>query len=148
MWRDLHAHARHDHAPQAEGGAAAAPPAKSFRAALTQIVLADLSMSLDNVLAVAGAAREHPAILVFGLLLSIGLMGLAAAWIARMLNRWRWIGYLGLLVVVYVALHMIWAGHRTVVVDLGLTSQYNRIAPSSLDITAEEMRQEHAAKGR
>ena len=75
-----------------------------------QIMLADLSMSLDNVLAVAGAAREHPALLVFGLILSIALMGMAAEWIARMLNRVRWIGYLGLVVVVYVALHMISAG--------------------------------------
>ena len=80
---------------------------KTLGQALTQILVADLSMSLDNVLAVAGAAREHPAILVFGLLLSITLTGLAASWIARLLQKWRWLGYVGLAIIFYVALHMI-----------------------------------------
>ena len=76
----------------------------------SQIMVADISMSLDNVLAVAGAAREHPAALVFGLALSIALMGLAAAAIARLLNRHRWIAYVGLVVIVIVALRMIVQG--------------------------------------
>ena len=67
-------------------------------------------MSLDNVLAVAGAAREHPTVLIFGLALSIALMGIAASFIARLLNRYRWIAWIGLLVILYVALHMIWEG--------------------------------------
>jgi predicted tellurium resistance membrane protein TerC len=77
-------------------------------------------MSLDNVLAVAGAAREHPAILVFGLLLSIALMGLAAHAIARLLHRYRWIGYVGLVIVLYVALHMMWQGGLDLMADLGV----------------------------
>ena len=75
-------------------------------------------MSLDNVLAVAGAARTHPMVLVAGLMLSIALMGLAASWIARLLHRWRWIGYLGLAIVLYVALHMIWLGSHQVAAHL------------------------------
>ena len=67
-------------------------------------------MSLDNVLAVAGAAREHPTVLIFGLALSIALMGIAASFIARLLNRHRWIAWIGLLIILYVALHMIWEG--------------------------------------
>ena len=67
-------------------------------------------MSLDNVLAVAGAAREHPYILIFGLLLSIALMGLAASFIARLLQRYRWIAYVGLAIILYVALKMIYEG--------------------------------------
>ena len=67
-------------------------------------------MSLDNVLAVAGAAREHPEVLIFGLALSIALMGLAASFIARLLNKHRWIAYVGLVVILYVAIEMIWRG--------------------------------------
>lgn len=107
---------------------------KTFRNALAQILVADVSMSLDNVLAVAGAAREHPAILVVGLLLSVALMGVAASWIARLLHRFRWIGYIGLAIVLYVALHMMWEGHRDLVRDLGWTQQYNHVAPAPLDI--------------
>jgi predicted tellurium resistance membrane protein TerC len=91
-------------------------------------------MSLDNVLAVAGAAREHPAVLVLGLLVSVALMGVAASWIARLLHRFRWIGYLGLAIVLYVALHMMWEGHRDLVRDLGWTREYNAVAPGPLDI--------------
>ena len=109
-------------------------PAKSFRAAFTQILIADISMSLDNVLAVAGAAREHPGILVFGLLRSIALMGVAASWIASLLHRYRWIGYVGLVIVLYVALHMMWQGHQQVVDDLGYAPQYNAVMPEFLDI--------------
>src|SRR6516162_11418696 len=79
-------------------------------AAAWQIVIADVSMSLDNVLAVAGAAREHPAALVFGLGLSIVMMGVAAGLIARLLERHRWIAYLGLAVILYVAGDMIYRG--------------------------------------
>jgi YjbE family integral membrane protein len=87
---------------------------KSFTQAAWQIVVADISMSLDNVLAVAGAAREHPMVLVFGLGLSVALMGFAASFIAKLLNRYRWIAYVGLLIIVYVALDMIVRGSMEV----------------------------------
>ena len=87
-----------------------APPRKTFMQAAGQIIVADVSMSLDNVLAVAGAAREHPGVLVIGLALSVALMGLAASLIARLLNKYRWIAYVGLAIILYVALHMIWRG--------------------------------------
>jgi YjbE family integral membrane protein len=86
------------------------PPAKSFTAAAWSVALADVSMSLDNVLAVAGAAREHPEIMVVGLLLSVALMGVAANFIAKYIERYRWIAYVGLAVIVYVALKMIYEG--------------------------------------
>jgi len=107
---------------------------KTFSQALLQILIADLSMSLDNVLAVAGAAREHPLVLALGLLLSIALMGVAATWIAKLLHKHRWIGYVGLFVVLYVALHMIWDGHRKVVHDLHLEAAYNQIMPGPMDM--------------
>jgi len=87
-----------------------APPHKTFGQAALQIVVADVSMSLDNVLAVAGAAREHPFVLVFGLGLSIALMGVAANYIARLLQNHRWIAYVGLAVILYVAAGMICRG--------------------------------------
>lgn len=83
-----------------------APP-KSFVQAAVQVAIADLSMSLDNVLAVAGAAREHPTVLYFGLALSVALMAVAAGYIARIIERYHWVAYLGLLVIVYVAGSMI-----------------------------------------
>jgi YjbE family integral membrane protein len=86
------------------------PPAKDLRHALLQIVVADVSMSLDNVLAVAGAARHHLFVLVIGLALSVALMGAAATVIARMLHRYFWISYVGLALIAYVALRMIWEG--------------------------------------
>jgi YjbE family integral membrane protein len=79
---------------------------KTFAQAAWQIVIADVSMSLDNVLAVAGAAMDHPTVLIIGLALSIALMGFAASFIARLLHRYRWIAYIGLLVILYVALEM------------------------------------------
>jgi YjbE family integral membrane protein len=88
----------------------AAESAKTLGEAMWQIVLADVSMSLDNVLAVAGAAREHPYIMAAGLVLSIALMGIAATFIARLLDRWRWLAWLGLAVILYVALRMVWEG--------------------------------------
>jgi len=87
---------------------------KTLGQAMLQIILADLSMSLDNVLAVAGAANDRLWILVAGLLLSVGLMGLAANLIARLLEKYRWIAWVGLLIVVYVALTMIWHGGHEV----------------------------------
>jgi len=146
MWKEMRAQAAADE-ETAEAVLDADPatepkavPAKSFRSALIQILVADVSMSLDNVLAVAGAAREHPAVLVFGLLVSIALMGVAATWIARLLHRFRWIGYIGLAIVLYVALHMMWQGHRDLVVDLGRVEQYNRIMPEALAIHPGEHR--------
>ncbi|MEJ8573983.1 TerC family protein [Microbaculum marinum] len=120
MWRELRTTAKEEHDLQetladqdldADGtvGAAGAPT-KTFAQAAVQIVLADVSMSLDNVLAVAGAAHEHPVVLVFGLALSVALMGVAASFIARLLNRHRWIAYVGLLIILYVSLEMIWRG--------------------------------------
>jgi YjbE family integral membrane protein len=83
---------------------------KTFAQAAWQIVIADISMSLDNVLAVAGAAREHPWVLVSGLALSIALMGLAASFIAKLLGRYKWIAYVGFAIILYVALEMIYRG--------------------------------------
>lgn len=95
-----------------KGGAAdeAAPEPKSFRAAVTQIIIADVTMSLDNVLAVAGVAREHTWVLVVGLVLSVGFMGVAATAIASLLNRYPWIAYAGTAIIAYVAGIMIWEG--------------------------------------
>ena len=96
--------------PQVEG-----PPAtKTFLQAAIQITLADLSMSLDNVLAVAATAREHPTVLFFGLALSVTLMGLAANYVARLVQRFHWIAWIGLAVIFYVALNMIWDGWHDV----------------------------------
>ncbi len=103
MYRELRG-ARHGTAAQPDA------PVKTMRQALVQIVLADVSMSLDNVLAVAGAAREHPWVLVFGLTISVLLMGVAARLVANLLERYRWIAWIGLFVVVYVALKLMWDG--------------------------------------
>ena len=95
-------------------GSAASAPRKTLRQAVTQIIIADVSMSLDNVLAVAGAAHAQPQVLIFGLALSIALMGLAASFIANLLNRHRWIAWVGLLIILYVALGMIYDGWRDI----------------------------------
>ena len=118
MWRELRQPHHDDEASEAalavaEGKdtpATLGAPRKTFAQAAWQIVVADVSMSLDNVLAVAGASRDHPWVLVFGLLLSIALMGLAASFIARLLQRHRWIAYVGLAVILYVAADMIYRG--------------------------------------
>ncbi len=119
MWveiRDQRAHeimaqeALEDTDLNADGRVGAPVKTKSFKHAITQIVVADVSMSLDNVLAVAGAARDHTEALIFGLGLSIVLMGFAAAFIAKLLNRYHWLAYLGLGIVLIVALRMIWHG--------------------------------------
>jgi predicted tellurium resistance membrane protein TerC len=94
----------------AAAGDAGAGGQTTLRQAVTQIVIADVSMSLDNVLAVAGAAQQNWMALIFGLLLSVLLMGVAASLVARLLARFRWIGWLGLAVIVYVALEMIYNG--------------------------------------
>jgi YjbE family integral membrane protein len=115
MWRELRT-SQEDEAEATEALANAdAPgsgkgPRKTLMQAATQIVIADVSMSLDNVLAVAGAARDHFPVLVIGLILSVALMGLAASFIARLLHRHRWIAYVGLLIILYVALDMIYRG--------------------------------------
>jgi len=105
FWREIREGQDHDN--QVESGL---KPAKSFAAAAWAVAVADVSMSLDNVLGVAGAAREHPGILVVGLLLSVALMGVAANLIARLINRHRWIAYIGLAVIVFVAGRMIYEG--------------------------------------
>ena len=92
----------------------AGAPRKTFGQAIWQIIVADVSMSLDNVLAVAGAARNHPYILVFGLVLSIALMGVAANFMANLLQKHRWIAYVGLAIILYVALDMCYRGAREV----------------------------------
>lgn len=94
----------------ADGTIARRAPRKTLAQAAGQIVVADLSMSLDNVLAVAGAAREHQLVLVFGLGLSVVTMGIAASFIARLLQKHRWIAYIGLAVILYVALGMVYRG--------------------------------------
>ncbi len=107
MWRELR-NSRHVTSAEVASGGTLAP--KTLWKAAWQIIVADVSMSLDNVLAVAGAAREHPAALVFGLALSIVMMGVAASLIARLLERHRWITYIGLAVILYVAGDMIYRG--------------------------------------
>jgi YjbE family integral membrane protein len=121
MWRELREHA-HAHALVTTVGingvsansdgtmTISGPPKKTFLQATWIIIVADVSMSLDNVLAVAGAAREHPWVLIFGLVLSVALMGAAASYIARLLQKHRWIAYAGLAIILYVALDMIYRG--------------------------------------
>ena len=87
---------------------------KSFAAAAWSVAIADVSMSLDNVLAVAGAARDHPGIMIVGLIVAVALMGIAANVIAKYIERYRWIGWVGLVVIVYVAGKMIWEGFSEV----------------------------------
>ncbi|MDC7681977.1 YjbE family putative metal transport protein [Asticcacaulis sp. BYS171W] len=153
MWRELHeqeaearAKANLEDATGADingesmGGAAATPAkTKSFKTAVIQILIADLSMSLDNVLAVAGASRQHPEIMVFGLILAIALMGVASHFIAKVLHKFRWIGFVGLAVILYVACNMIWEGHRDVVVDLKKVDEYNQVVPDFMDITQKDI---------
>jgi YjbE family integral membrane protein len=119
MWRELHtaslAQQRDDettvdYSLGRDGTMAGRLRRKTFGHAVLQIVVADISMSLDNVLAIAGAAREHPFVLAFGLLLSIALMGVAADLISRLLQKHRWIAYLGLAIILYVACEMIYRG--------------------------------------
>lgn len=131
MWQELRAGA-HEHDIEAvealanadldaDGAVADDAPKKTFAQAAWQIVIADVSMSLDNVLAVAGAAKDHPTVLIIGLALSIAMMGFAASFIANLLNRYRWIAYIGLAIIVYVALKMMWEGwHEVEPVVMGM----------------------------
>jgi YjbE family integral membrane protein len=124
MWRELRDGAHDDEEDaveavsdqdiNADGVIAKGAPRKTFMQAAWQIVLADVSMSLDNVLAVAGAAHDHIEVLIIGLILSVALMGLAASFIARLLQKHRWIAYVGLLIILYVALEMIYKGANEV----------------------------------
>ena len=112
MWRDLRA--PQECSPGSEeiigDEHSGLSPAKSFAGAAWAVAIADVSMSLDNVLAVAGAAREHPGILIVGLIFAVALMGIAANFIARYIERYRWIAYLGLAVIIYVSFKMIYEG--------------------------------------
>lgn len=118
LWRELReSRGHHESATELQlktrdlsAASAEKPAQKTLGQAAFQIVLADVSMSLDNVLAVAGAAREHPYILVAGLVLSVALMGVAASFISGLLKRYHWLVYVGLAIILYVALHMIWEG--------------------------------------
>ncbi len=119
MWRELRDSAAERHAAEealansdldSSGGVSEGAPRKTLSQAAWQIVIADVSMSLDNVLAVAGAAQDHRVIMIFGLVLSVALMGIAASFIARLLQKHRWIAYVGLVIILYVALRMVWDG--------------------------------------
>lgn len=109
FWREIRSGGHHADASDGSQQSGVSP-AKSFAGAAWAVAVADVSMSLDNVLAVAGAAREHPGILVVGLLLSVALMGLAANFIARIIDRYRWIAYFGLAVILFVAFKMVYEG--------------------------------------
>src|SRR5436190_3905126 len=116
MYRELRLKSRHAASEMAP--VEAAPP-KTMRQAMIQIIAADVSMSLDNVLAVAGAARDHLAVLWFGLILSVILMAVASNFIARILDRHHWLAWIGFLIIVYVAGDMIWDGTHEVVAATG-----------------------------
>jgi YjbE family integral membrane protein len=126
MWRELQSHRHHQptfqnlSAARTMDAAVAPVHQKTLGQAVWQITLADVSMSLDNVLAVAGAAREHPIILIFGLGLSIALMGFAANFIARVLEKHRWVAYVGLLIILYVAFDMSYRGAMEVWRDVNV----------------------------
>lgn len=117
MYRELRMKSRHVAGELSTDGQASPP--KTAGQAMLQIILADISMSLDNVLAVAGAARDHKAVLWLGLALSVLLMAVASNFIARILDRYHWVAWLGFAIIVYVALDMIWAGTHEVVAATG-----------------------------
>ena len=116
MWRDIRGgHGESAGSPEIAGDEdSGLRPAKTFAAAAWGVAIADVSMSLDNVLAVAGAAREHPGILIVGLIFAVAMMGVAANIIAKYIERYRWIAWVGLLVILYVAIKMIWDGWHDV----------------------------------
>ncbi len=126
LWREIH-HQKQTRVgaeiAESHGASSAAVTPKKFGQALTQIVIADVSMSLDNVLAVAGSARQHVWVLIVGLALSVALMGVAATMIAGILKRFPWISYVGLALIVYVALTMIYHGSHEVVEQLSLADR-------------------------
>ena len=119
LWREIQAESRRRRTAAgetnaADEAAAEAAKGKTLRQAIVQIMIADVSMSLDNVLAVAGAARDHVWVLVVGLALSVGLMGIAATMIAGLLKKYHWIAYVGLAVIAYVAIKMVYEGGEEV----------------------------------
>jgi YjbE family integral membrane protein len=147
MWRELRAGSQHAHQAgevpaddERTGGASAAgrPRRKTFAQATVQIIVADVSMSLDNVLAVAGAAREHPFVLAFGLILSVALMGIAANLLGRLIQKHRWIAYLGLLIILYVACEMIYRGALELRPTIGALRQIIRVSTGGGPINASE----------
>ena len=117
MWREFHTG---NTASAQPGSETKSKPVKSLRGALITIVVADVSMSLDNILAVAGAAHGYPSMLVFGLVLSVALMGIAANLVAGLLERYRWISYIGIFVITIVAVDMIWRGSQEVMSNTNL----------------------------
>ena len=120
MWRELREGAESAGSPEIAGDEhSGLRPAKSFAGAAWAVAVADVSMSLDNVLAVAGAARDHPGILIVGLVFAVALMGVAANIIARYIERYRWIAYIGLAVILWVAVKMIHDGWVDPKVGLG-----------------------------
>lgn len=120
MWRELRHGGESAGSPEVEGDEhSGLRPAKSFAGAAWAVAIADVSMSLDNVLAVAGAARDHPGIMIVGLIFAVALMGVAANIIAKYIERYRWIAYIGLAVIVYVAGKMIYEGWIDPAVGLG-----------------------------
>ena len=115
MWRELQHTGESPGSAEIEGDEhSGVAPAKSFAAAAWSVALADVSMSLDNVLAVAGAARDHPGILMIGLILAVAMMGVAANFIAKYIDRYRWIAWVGLAVILWVAVKMIYEGGNEV----------------------------------
>jgi YjbE family integral membrane protein len=122
MWRELRSGHQAEHEAtqealegrdlNADGTVAGQVPRKTFRQAAMQIIIADVSMSLDNVLAVAGAAHDHPTVLIIGLVLSVALMGLASTFVARIINKYRWIAYIGVAIILYVAVKMMYEGYH------------------------------------
>ncbi len=122
MWRELRPASADSSpgSPEIEGDEhSGIRSAKSFAGAAWAVAVADVSMSLDNVLAVAGAARDHPGIMIVGLIVAVALMGLAANVIAKYIERYRWIAYVGLVVIIYVAGKMMWEGWKDVAPALG-----------------------------
>ena len=120
MWRDLHHAGESAGSPEIEGDEhSGIPAAKSFAGAVWAVAVADVSMSIDNVLAIAGAARDHPGILIVGLVFAVALMGIAANVIAKYIERYRWIAYVGLAVILWVAVKMIYDGWVDPQVGLG-----------------------------
>jgi len=122
MWRELRGQKNLNEAEEVlagedfdhDGKVAGRSKVKTLQQAAIQIVVADVSMSLDNVLAVAGVARDHLSVLIIGLALSVGLMGLAASFVAKILHRYKWIGYVGFAIILYVALNMIYHGYAEI----------------------------------
>ena len=120
MWRELHHNGENAGSPEIVGDERSGiRPAKSFASAAWAVALADVSMSLDNVLAVAGAAKDHPGILIVGLIVAVALMGIAANIIAKYIERYRWIAYVGLAVILWVAVRMMYEGWVDPHVGLG-----------------------------